>query len=148
MREVEVVGGEPDLFADGIGWHVQARLICLSKDTGMCFDQVVIGMGEVVSELLGSRYIHCLVCKAHMGCVGVSELERRELCGGVLSVVNGELCQTEPIGPLSLFLHAKESQVLLNFSIHDLFLAICLRVMSCGEFWSDAESLAEVVHDL
>ena len=148
MRKVEVISGEPALITDGICQCVQARLICLHENVGMCFDQVVIGMREAISKLLGSGCFHNLVCKAHTRRVGVSELERGELHGRVLSVVDGELCQTEPVGPLSLFFHAEEMHILLYFLIHDFHLAVCLRVMSHGQFQSDAKLLADVICDL
>ena len=47
----------------------------------MHLDQVVIGMGKVIHELLGSRCFHCPVFDAHVRRVGVSELDREELCG-------------------------------------------------------------------
>ena len=47
-----------------------------------------------------------------------------------------------------MFLGAEEAQVLLHFSVHDFGLTIRLWVMRGRELWCDAESLAEVRHDL
>ena len=78
---MEVIGGEPDLIPDSICQGVQVRLIHLCEDARMCLDQVVIGMGEMVGELLGSRCFHCLVFNTHMRGISTSELERGELHG-------------------------------------------------------------------
>ena len=45
----------------------------------MCLDQVVIGTGEAISELLGGRCFHYLVFDTHMRGVGTGELEWGEL---------------------------------------------------------------------
>ena len=97
MRKMKVTSGQPDLIADCICQHVLMRPIHLSEEVRMHLDQVVVGMGEVVSELLSSKCLHHSVLKAHLGCVGASQLERGELCGRVLLVVDGELCQTKPV---------------------------------------------------
>ena len=78
----------------------------------------------------------------------MSELEGGELGRRMLSVVNGKLCQSQPICPAFLFLGTEQLQVLLYFSVHDLSLTICLWVMGRRELGRDSESLAEVQHDL
>ena len=78
----------------------------------------------------------------------MSELEGRELGCRMLPIVDGELCQPQPICPLFLFLSTEEVQVLLHFPVHNLCLTIRLWAMCRGELGRDAELLAEVCHDL
>ena len=66
----------------------------------------------------------------------------------MLAIVDGELSESQPISPAFLFLGTEEPQILLNLLVHDLHLTICLRVMHSGELGGDAESFAEVSHDL
>ena len=95
----------------------------------MHLDQVVIGTGEAICELLGSRCFHCPVLNAHTWGVGTSELEGGELCAGMLTVVNGKLGKTQPLRPTFLFLGTEEVEVLLNLLIHDFGLTIRLQMM-------------------
>ena len=129
VREMEVIGGKPDLILNGICQGVQAGLIHLCEDAGVCLDQVVISVGEAICELLGSRGLHCLVFHAHMGGVSTSELEWGELHAGMLMVVNGELGESQPFRPMVLFFSTEEAEVLLNLPIHDFSLTIRLQVM-------------------
>ena len=114
----------------------------------MCLDQVVVGMGKVICELLGSRCFHCPVFNAHARDVGLGKLERGELRGQVLTVVNGKLGEAQPFRPMILFFGTEEVQILLHFLIHDLRLTIHLWVMHSRELGCNAELLAEVCHDL
>ena len=115
---------------------------------GVHLYQVVIGIGEVISELLGGRCFHCPVFNAHMGGISVSELEGGKLCGQVLTVVNGELGKSQPFRPMVLFFGTEEAQVLLDFPVHDFCVTICVRVVCSGELGRNSKSLAEVHHDL
>ena len=65
--------------------------ICLVKDTDVRLDQVVIGTGEVISKLLRCGGFSHSGLHSHTGRVRAGELERGELRGRVLPVVNGEL---------------------------------------------------------
>ena len=83
--------------------------ISLHEDASMCFDQVVIGVGEAICEVLGSWSFDSMVLHAHARGICVSELERGELHGQVLAIVDGELGKSQPIGPAVLFLSAEEA---------------------------------------
>ena len=114
----------------------------------MHLDQVVVGTREAIHELFGGRCFHCPMLDAHARGVCVSELEGGELRGQVLMVVNGKLGEAQPFRPTILFFSTEETQILLHFLVHDFGLTICLQVMHSRELGSDAESLAEVCHDL
>ena len=114
----------------------------------MSFDQVVIGLREMVSELLCCGCLCSAVLNAHAWDVGTSELERGKLGHRVLPIVDGELCQPQPICPTFLFISTEEMQVLLHFPVHNLRLTIHLWVICCRELGRNAEPLAEVRHDL
>ena len=103
----------------------------------------------MISEFCCSRsFCDVMMFNAHAWSVGTSELEGREFGHRVLSVINGELCQSQPIHPTFLLFCAEQSQVLLYFPIHNLCLTICLWVMHCRKLGRDPELLAKVRHDL
>ena len=65
--------------------------IRLGEDASMRFDQVVIGAGEAIREFLRRGCLCGAGLRSHARRVRASELERGELRGRVLPVVNGEL---------------------------------------------------------
>ena len=133
MREVEIVGRKPDTISYSVRRSVRARTVCLHEDAGVSFDQVVVSSREAIGELCHSGGFCGALLGAHAQSVSMSELEGREFGCRVLSVVNGELCQPQPICPTFLFFGTEQLQVLLHFSVHDFRLTIHLWVMHRGE---------------
>ena len=87
----------------------------------------------MVCELFCGGCFRFTVLNTNARGVGSGELEGGELGCRMLPIVDGELCQPQPICPTFLFVGTEELQILLHFSVHNLHMTIHLRVMCCGE---------------
>jgi hypothetical protein len=75
-------------------------------------------------------------------------LERGDPCRVRYAVVECELCDSEPLGPVILSVIDPLSQVLLNFGVGALRLSVGLGVVRCGRVAFHADHLVELRHEV